>query len=424
MRSESSRSVARPALAAAVMALGLLFAIASPASAQTGANDHVVSPSGDDAGPGTDARPWKTMTHAMRQLQPGDTLFVRAGIYRNQLTFVSTAGTASAPIRIRNYPGERPSIVGQDGVSAEGHKVWGAIHLVEPAAHLDFRGFNIRGWGRTVDVAGVQTWRAHHITIARSQIHQFGGGGINATESENIRILANSIHHNAFTSWRATSGVSLYKSAELGGPQGYYSNEIRNNYIWANENKETGEDGLFTDGNCIVIDRFNEADYAGRTAVTNNVCANNGGRGVHVFRSDNVDVIHNTLYQNARTPGLTGEGELSTYDADNVRFINNLVQPRPGMRASLPWLSTNLVFNNNVYLMPGGAQPWEVSAGSGDRVLAWGHFVRPVADARGNFRLRITGPVIDTGRATSVRWDKAFQVRSGTVEAGAFDFHN
>ncbi len=450
--SDGARSRKRPlSMLALLLAVVGFFSAASAinatgASAQTGPNDHVVAPNGDDTGPGTDARPWQTLTHAMRQLQPGDTLYVRAGIYRNQMAFVNTRGTPSNWIRVRNYPGERPSIVGQDGVSAEGHKIWGAIHLVEPAAYLDFRGFNIRGWGDTVDVAGVQTWRAHHINIGNSQIHWFGGGGINATESEYIRVIGNNIHHNAHTSWRATSGVSLYKAAELGGPARYYTNEIRNNFIWANENRRTGPDGLFTDGNCIVIDRFNETAasiaardtpgydttepdrfdepdyYEGRTAITNNICAGNGGRGIHIFRTDNVDVIHNTLYHNAHTPGLTGEGELSTFVADNVRFINNVAQPLPGKRATLPWVSTNISFDRNVYVVPGGAQPWQISNAIGDQVVNSGGFIRPAVDARANFRLQATSPVINTGRSTTVRWDRGFRLRTGTVEAGAYDY--
>ncbi len=403
------------------LAVAALVLSAPAADAQRGPNDHVVSPSGSDAGPGTDARPWKTLTYAMRQLQPGDTLFIKNGTYRNQMTFVNTRGTPSRWIRVRNYPGHSPVIEGRDGVSAEGHKVWGAIHLVEPAGYLTFQNLHLRGSGSTVDVAGIQTWRVSNIGFWNNNIHNFGGGGINATFSENLRVVNNKIYNNAFTSWRATSGISIYEPTDLDGVNRGYTIEIRNNYVFGNEQKVTGPSGQFTDGNCIVLDRYNDVGYTGRSAVINNVCANNGGRGVHVFRTDNVDVMHNTLWHNARTPGLTGEGELSTFQAKNVRFINNLVQPLPGKRGALPWLSSNLTWNNNVYVMPFGHQPYQISQGSGDSVIQWAHYFRPVPDFNGNFALRWSSPAKGKGRATAVGWDKLFRPRLGGVDPGAYD---
>src|SRR5688572_27325640 len=36
---------------------------------------------GDDAQAGSEAQPWKTLRHALRQLKPGDTLYLRGGTY-------------------------------------------------------------------------------------------------------------------------------------------------------------------------------------------------------------------------------------------------------------------------------------------------------------------------------------------------------
>lgn len=411
----------RMAAVALTAIVALTLWSASEADAQRGSRDHVVAPWGNNAGPGTNAQPWRTLTHAMRQLQPGETLYIRNGTYRNQMAFVNTRGRADAWIKIRPYPGENPVIEGQDGTSSEGLKVWGAIHLVEPAAYLDFRGLHLRGVGNTVDVAGLSTWRVHNIQLWNSNIHHFGGGGVNATYSENLKIINNNIHHNAFWSWRATSGVSVFKPTNLVPGNSGYTIEIRNNYIWANEQKITGPSGQFTDGNCIVLDRYNDVGYTGRSAVVNNVCARNGGRGVHVFRTSNVDVFHNTLFENARTRGLTGEGELSTYQANNVKFINNLAQPIVGKRAALPWLSSNLVWNNNVYAMRNGAQPWQISNGSGDRVIQWAHYIRPVVDYNGNFGLRGSSPARGLGRRIGVTLDKTFASRVSGIDPGAYD---
>jgi hypothetical protein len=60
---------------------------------------------GDDAGPGTAQRPWRTLSHAVAQLKPGETLYLRGGIYFEHVT-VSLRGTHEQPITLRSYPGE------------------------------------------------------------------------------------------------------------------------------------------------------------------------------------------------------------------------------------------------------------------------------------------------------------------------------
>ncbi len=66
---------------------------------------------GDDAGDGSQRAPWKTLTHALRQLKPGDTLYLRGGTYYEKV-FLSRSGTEDAPITIRSYPGELAVIDG------------------------------------------------------------------------------------------------------------------------------------------------------------------------------------------------------------------------------------------------------------------------------------------------------------------------
>lgn len=66
---------------------------------------------GDDARDGAAAQPWKTINHALRQLNPGDTLILRGGTYFENV-YCAAAGTADKPITIRSFPGERAIIDG------------------------------------------------------------------------------------------------------------------------------------------------------------------------------------------------------------------------------------------------------------------------------------------------------------------------
>jgi len=75
-----------------------------------------ISPSGDDANPGTLAQPFRTIQHGVNLLQPGDTCFVRSGTYREAVT-IAKKGTAAKPIRVRAYPGERVLLDGTEPIT-------------------------------------------------------------------------------------------------------------------------------------------------------------------------------------------------------------------------------------------------------------------------------------------------------------------
>jgi len=60
---------------------------------------------GDDASPGTKEKPWRTIQHGIDQLKLGDTLYLRGGIYYENVA-CKLKGHKEAPITIRSYPNE------------------------------------------------------------------------------------------------------------------------------------------------------------------------------------------------------------------------------------------------------------------------------------------------------------------------------
>lgn len=73
---------------------------------EKGPSYFVDSGKGSDAGPGTEAAPWRTLGHAMMKLVAGDTLVLRKGIFHENV-YCSVVGRKDAPVTIRSYPGER-----------------------------------------------------------------------------------------------------------------------------------------------------------------------------------------------------------------------------------------------------------------------------------------------------------------------------
>jgi hypothetical protein len=85
-----------------------LLALAAAAAAQ--GSSYYVAPSGNDSNPGTVGQPWRTLRFAVSRLRAGDTLWLRGGSYAESDIPIAVAGTSSAPISIRNHPGEVPTI--------------------------------------------------------------------------------------------------------------------------------------------------------------------------------------------------------------------------------------------------------------------------------------------------------------------------
>ena len=72
---------------------------------------YVDSLKGDDAGPGTEKEPWRTVQRGVSAVKPGDALCLRGGTYYEHVTCTVT-GRANAWITIRSYPGELAVIDG------------------------------------------------------------------------------------------------------------------------------------------------------------------------------------------------------------------------------------------------------------------------------------------------------------------------
>jgi parallel beta-helix repeat protein len=85
-----------------------------------------------------------------------------------------------------------------------------------------------------------------------------------------------------------------------------------------------------TDGNGIIIDTFkNETSkviYPYQTLVAFNIAYNNGGGGVHIFRSSNITVANNTTFNNQIDPFNNGTGrpQIDINNGDNNVFVNNI----------------------------------------------------------------------------------------------------
>ncbi len=162
---------------------------------------------GDDAQGGTQDAPWKSVAHALQQILPGETLYLRGGTYYEHV-YCAVAGTAEKPITIRSYPGELAVI---DGAYREFFEnpaeAW---EVVEGGADGEFRSTkiyrNIRNvHGRFGDsMVGLQIY--YHIEDLRGE--RYVGPGIWYNRATG-RIHARFPHYEASELIRARTPLSL-----------------------------------------------------------------------------------------------------------------------------------------------------------------------------------------------------------------------
>jgi hypothetical protein len=198
---------------------------------------YFVSPNGSDSDPGTLAQPWKTLRKALTSLGPGDTLFVRGGTYSERLggstTISIRPATASQPILVQAYPGERPVLEGllwlrgasywtidglnvtwrSDGTNQE--------HMVKFTDGVGWRFTNGEIWGARayagLYVAGTITGQPANWRVDHSCVHDTYPSN-NTNQDHNIYVNSGldsgqgSIDHNLL--FNATNGEAL----KMGGP--------------------------------------------------------------------------------------------------------------------------------------------------------------------------------------------------------------
>ena len=156
---------------------------------------YYVSPTGSDANPGTRELPWGNWTHAVSQVQPGDTVYFREGIYRERVV-IETSGEPEKCITFRNVPDEEVHL-------------WFSKNLSDPADWRDQgnnRWFTADGSFRpevNYDVAtiwhdGVSHWSYKKRDPAKLEKqwdfwHNLEAGRLEVYSTANPATLANSI---------------------------------------------------------------------------------------------------------------------------------------------------------------------------------------------------------------------------------------
>lgn len=382
-----------------------------------------------------------TLQAAADRVEPGDTVLVRAGTYRNAdrpgemaALIIRRGGTAERWVRFANYPDEKPliefnslrgiKVEGAAYVVIEGFEIDGRNDEVDPAeAYAHAEAFTGDGYDRNeffgVGIrlgtsGGEDPAFPHHVIIRNNHVHHCSGGGIATARADYVLIEDNTVHHTSFYTPWGGSAISVWSSANFDDRQNVYRTVVRGNTCYQNDNlTRFWMMRKFSDGNGIIMDALQntqdnitqdgyDRQYNGRILVAHNVCFFNGGRGINLYESDRIDVLHNTLYHNALRDNIENEIEIGR--AHHVRTHNNIIVPAPGKRAIGGYQSERTAISHN--LVHGGEPhpdfplgPGTVDADPGFRQAPPPtQTTDPPVDPRSfDFTLRSSSPARDAG---------------------------
>jgi hypothetical protein len=254
---------------------------------------HYVSPQGTPGGAGTIDNPWdlQTALYQPGTVHPGDTIWVRGGTYGNGLGifYSRLVGTATAPIIVRQFPGERATIDGwlqigccdQNPQPSEGAYTW-FWGLEFASSVTDRTGFPS---GQSTILDAVDTW-APGTKFINNVVHDSRVGISIWKEAVGSEAYGNVVYFNGF------------QASDRGHGHGFY---VQN------------QTGTMNIADNVIFDQFDNgmqfygtgATYEKNLLVQGNIAFNNGAISTGPAMGDDVIFVN--------TNGISGVQLLSNY---------------------------------------------------------------------------------------------------------------
>jgi len=343
-----------------VMGVGGNAFLAAPIAAQSGQTEFFVSPGGDDRSDGSEGSPWRTIRHAVAQLQPGSTLYVRGGLYTGSENTIDTqlgrvpSGTSwSMPITIAAYPSESVTIQPPNGLP--GIRLTNSYYS-GPPSYLIFQNFQL-------DMSN-QTISAHD----NGPDGVYVGNGANHNRFQGLEVMNNSGNGFMFSATNGNSPFNEVINCAIHN-NGRYPGENRGYglYVFSSDNLFEGND--IYDNNGYGMSVYNNGGMpVSRNVIRNNRIHHNGGQGgpnyaIVVAWGDGNVISGNDIFANRG--GILVYTNSTNTEVDG----NNLHGNGPLEGILIQWASNTAVRYNNISgpgIVDLGTNTWfEGNSGSG-----------------------------------------------------------
>lgn len=391
-------------------------------------NAHYVSPNGSDSNDGSVDRPWQTILHAVQNTEPGDTVYLRAGIYNEGEVWIrGSYGHGGSPGKywtVTAYPGEevvlsnaaRPIIIDASYVRIIGLKfVDKAISVPDQYCdheHVELINNTFSG----VYGYGAIVFRGNHGLIEGNIINiEYNtdgtqGHGIYLMRGTGTIIRGNSI------SGPSGYGIHIYdehKSEDTAGYIPVISDVVVENNVVTNSRERSG----------IIV----AADYTTQirgVIIRNNVLANNNqGNGIYATVSngqvEDIFILNNTIFTTGT--GRYRGGIAVNQNVKNVVIKNNIIYVSDQSEYHIMNYGEiqNVIADNNLYWP---APLKLVNVNDNHAIIADPTFVNL---QNSDFHLQASSPAIDAGLAlTEVMADKdnSSRPQGAGYDIGAYEY--
>lgn len=354
--------------------------------------------------------PYKTITYAVSQVSPGDTIAIMGGTYTNSnhgngsmwnmdeaATINNIHGTASAYITIKPYSNQTVIFKG-DGdfiikirnstyINIEGLEVWGEVSNIslDSAKKYQFiykdSGGNIqyRVPPGTSDATiatmtfpvisnitnpslystiGLLVQNSNHINVSKCHIHHTPGTGLRAFGSDYINFYKNEVNDCSRRSSVGNHGLVLEQLVSIDNINTekviISQNKVHHNYneVYSWSPNKTFITPIIDEGKGISLQKNTVANgwVHGYIKIENNACYLNGFSGVHINDGTRTKIINNTCYLNSFTGSGNNIGISVSGAVDSIDVYNNIVVSETswGGFALSATATTNIVFSTNL----------------------------------------------------------------------------
>ena len=391
---------------------------------------YYVSPTGTASNSGTLESAPTTLSEGCNKIVAGDVLILLNGTYnvvREQYVYQKGSATGNwITIKAKNKGGA--VIVGTSTYYADAYAVfylYGCKRVIVDGIVTKHNS------GSQDQVPGIRVSNASdYVTIRNCTSYDNGAAGITSEGSDHIIFEDNVVYGNCKRNAINTSGLSMYRQKDLSGPANeYWGCIMRRNICFNNQcdlpysyNGESFPSP--TDGNGIIIDYFDYSDasntaYSKKVLLENNLCYNNGGKGIQIYKSSKVLARNNTIYHNNRILKIYVTSATNSFTAElglfepqgiggqyNDGIYNKLVVADNTFTKNYAMAIENdmsKVYSN--YLVGQGVkvtnyQPNAAQFATGNTIVAITNqtapkFVSPGTTSSANFKLQSTSPCIN-----------------------------
>ena len=340
-----------------------------------------------------DKNSFATLTAAAAVARPGDLILLLPGRHTGPLndklhSFINCRGTTNQWITIAGSPGKRAVLVSG---------AWDALRC-DDAAYLRITGLAITSDPAMADdIAGngIHLMRCHHVTIDDCELTALGGDGLNTSRSDHLRILGNRVSGCGFRSVWSQGGIAICSSLAVDTAAGPHIEVIGNRISGSRINFPNRNTGSWEGSNGIGF--YNQrpqddgSDYPGYSALlvaSNNLCYDNDGAGIALYRVDHALITDNLLHYNGAGKG--GTCELGLFSVSEVTVSRMLIVPRPGI--------TSVITSPLISPFHADIQVWSTDVSESNR-LDKSPYLTPCADeqTRSDFATQPGFPLVGAG---------------------------